>query len=343
MIYLYQLLALTISCIGALTDIKSGCVKNKHLLCGFAIWLILIVVESIYNRSLAIPVKLFVPNLILSGIVSIVFYLTDIWAPGDCKLIIFIAMVYPLRAYTVRPGNVFPTLDMVIYAFATGYVFLMITSLARRVKGIKAESVENSQNPFGFQRIISIIANLGLISMASTVMDRYIPDFYYSNQMLCTLSVIGIICLLQSKADFIRRIFGFIGILYFIVITAISGSWLFGLINLLESILIVLIIELLNNKARMNTYREIPGGDVQPGMILSYSSIWNMQKCIDPELPRVTTENRRSRMTREQAEAVKRWCKNAKRNVVIVEMIPFAPFISLAVFIQIVRYFLIMH
>lgn len=343
MIYVYMGLALSIALLGAITDIRYGRVKNRHLLIAFLAWLTVVSVDSIANHTFVLPAGALAINLGLAFAASLVFYLSDIWAPGDCKLYLLIALTFPMGGYITREGNVFPALDMVVYSFALGYIGLLAASLLKRRKGEPREKGRRLEIQSGRKRLLSITANIGLISSVNTLLDIYAGDFYFANQMLCTLALIGIICALQNRADRTRTILGFLGIALFIAQMITYGAWLSGLISVAESLIIALIIELINSRVRKNTYREISGEEVRPGMILSYATIWDMQNCIDPELPTVTTENRRSRITPTQAEAVRTWCKNARRPVVIVEMMPFAPFIALAVAAQAARFLILIR
>ena len=333
MIYVYLALALLTAIFGAFTDIRAGCVKNKHLTIALLIWFSSIFIESIFERSLAISLSAFVLNVLLAFITALIFYFTDVWAPGDCKLYITISIIFPMGAYVVHEGNIFPALDFVIYAFGVGYIALLIMSIGRHNK-IKANKFIRPNKV----HILSILSSIGIISTIHILLEMYAINFFFANQMLCTLSSIGLVCLLQQKADLVRKILGFSGMICFLLWTTAYGSWFDACLSLLESLIIAFIIEIINNHTYANTYREISKDEVRPGIILSFSTLWAMQKCIDPELPRTTTENRRSRLTERQAIAVKTWCQNARRNVIIVEMMPFAPFIALAVVIQILRF-----
>lgn len=341
MTYIYLSLALLVSTLGAFTDIHSGRVQNKHLIIALLSWLALITGESIFMHSLNISVSSFCINVVLAFITSLILYLTDIWAPGDSKLYIVISIIFPMHAYVVRTGNIFPALDFVIYAFAAGYIALLVIIFIRRSKG-RNHGIKNDTKPdLRLKHIFSIMANIGTISVVNNVLDIYAADFLYANLMLCTLATIGSICLLQQKANTIRMIIGFMGLSYFIYQTTVYEAWLNVCLGLFQSLAIATVIEFINNRAYINTYREVSMEEVRPGMILSYSTLWAMQNCIDPGLPKTTTENRRSRITERQADAVKTWCKNAQSNVVIVEMIPFAPFIASAVLIQILRFLIL--
>ena len=337
MIFVYLSLTLLTAVLGAFTDIHAGRVKNKHLIVALIIWLALVICESIFKHSLVIPTYPFTLNAGLAFITATIFYLADIWAPGDCKLYIIMAIIFPMNAYVIRDGNIFPALDFVIYAFALGYVALLTIIIIQQMSGKKSKSTGNAIK-INFKHSFSIIASIGMISAIYTMLDIYATDFFYANRMLCTVSVIGIICLLQKRMDKVRQIVGLIGLIFSLIQCIAYNSWFNAFLGLIVSFVIAIIIEVINSRAYVNAYREISHDEVRPGMILSFSTLWAMQKCIDPELPQTTTENRRSRLTIRQAEAVRTWCKNAKRNIIIVEMIPFAPFIASAVLVQVLRF-----
>ena len=296
----------------------------------------LVVSELFFLHSSSINIFPIALNVILSVITTVIFYLTDIWAPGDCKLYITISLIFPVRAYVVKEGNIFPALDFVVYAFALGYIFLLAMTFSRS----KAEKVNLRPN-FSIKHYVSILANAGTISFINIMLNTFAPKFFYANQVLCILSLAALTFILQKKADKARKITGFTGLIYILVQSILYRSWLNVLMSLAVSLVIASAIEIISSRVRANTYREISGDEVKPGMILSFTSLWAMRKCNDPELPKTTTENRRSRLTQTQAEAVKTWCRNAHSSVIIVEMMPFAPFIAGAAVIQVLRFLIL--
>ena len=337
---IYFILAVATALTGGYTDIRKGQVENRMLVISFLAWAIIISADTIYNKAFPFPVAQMALNVAFSVGIALYFYLTDIWAPGDCKLFMLITLIFPYYAYTVREGNVFPALDIVVYSFAAGYIVLIIKYFIRREKN-NGLIIETDSRLFNIRTAISIVNNMGIMSSFCTLVNTIAPVFFYSNQVLCILLAVGVISFLQKKADTLRRYIGYAGFIFFIVQTYINKTWFFSLISIMESVLIATVIEIINSQARKHTYIQISGSEVKPGIILSQSSIFAMQNCIDPNLPRITTENRRSRLNEKQAAAVATWCKNAHSNVVIIEMIPFAPFIALAVLIQILRYALL--
>ena len=334
----YLALVLLVAGLGAFTDIFSGRVRNNHLIIALILWIVLAVSEAFSLHSSSVNIFPLSLNVILSAVTAVIFYLTDIWAPGDCKLYIIISLIFPMHAYVVREGNIFPALDFVVYAFALGYIFLLAMAFSYRTA---AKMKMNLSPIFSLKHYLSILANTGTISFLNIILNTFAPGFFYANQVLCILSSAALIFILQKKADTARKIIGFIGLIYIFCQSILSGSWLNVFMSLALSLVIASAIEIISSRVRANTYREISGDEVRPGMILSFTSLWDMRKCNDPELPQTTTENRRSRITQRQAEAVKTWCRNAHSNVVIVEMMPFAPFIAGAAVIQVLRFLLL--
>lgn len=328
-----------ISIFGTITDIRYGRVKNSHLLITLGIWVVLVVIKSIFIKQFVLNTAWGI-NICLAFVASLIFYLTDIWAPGDCKMYISIALVFPMNAYIIKEGNVFPALDFIIYSFAIGYIVLLVGILSRQFADEHKSNMSVFSFHFSWRRAHSILSNIGIFLAIDTLLYFLIENFYQANLMFCTLLIIGLICLIQETAPRIRLFLGSFGLLYYFVQAIIYRTWYNNMVNLGISIVLSVVLEIVNDASHTNTYRMISGDEVKPGMILSYTTIIAMQNCIDPIIPHTTTENRRSRLTKSQAEAVKAWCNNAKSDVVIVEMIPFAPFIALSVGIIILqRYF----
>ena len=171
-----------------------------------------------------------------------------------------------------------------------------------------------------------------------SALNHFIPFYFAENQSLCILVIVGLSIALQKKLPVLLNVIGILGFIYTIAASILNTSWLQLLIWLGEGAVVSWIIDRLNLLASESSYQYVVGDKIQAGMILSFGSILAMQKYIDPDLPRYTTETRRSRISQRQAEAVKRWCKNTGENVAIVEMLPFAPFIAFGVVYEIIRY-----
>lgn len=336
--YVYASIAMSIAIIGGITDIIYGRVKNKHLAYGIACWLCSLLIDLCIHKKISADIGAVTINMAFSAVVTAILYTRDIWAPGDGKLFIFISLVYPLSLSPCRAGNVFPALDIVIYSFALGYVYLLVAAIFKGDKLGTTEVSASLRSFFQWSRISSIVLNIGIISAINTILHRWITDFQVANSSLCSLSIIVLVYLLNRVKPILRKICGGIGLCVLLIFTQVNSEWVSMISIIIESSIISILSEMLNMRIHKNSYKSIDGSDVKPGMILSQTTIWEMQNCIDPDLPRSTTETRRSRLTPVQAQAVHRWSKNAKRDVTIVEMLPFAPCIALAIIIHFVRF-----
>jgi hypothetical protein len=80
-------------------------------------------------------------------------------------------------------------------------------------------------------------------------------------------------------------------------------------------------------------YKEIKTENVKVGMILSAFTISKFYISKVKGLPKISTEDMRTRLTQENVEAVRRWrtSKYGEDTIVIVRKIPFAVFIFLGI------------
>ena len=343
MIYLYLFLALLLVITGAVTDYKHGYARNIHMAAFLVGWIILSAVDHVTRASVfSVDARYFL-NLVLSVALSIGLYLSDIWAPGDCKMFIVLSAIFPMKAYTVSVQNVFPSLYLFLFAFAAGYVYLLLAALSHRAYATGTVSRERMKSTLAITDVIGLVSNIGLFSVIHGLLNHLFPAFYGSNRILCFLTVFCAIYFIRSRFPRVNQVLGLTGVCAFVVFGIIFQSWSFVVITLLESLFMSYIVELIHNGLIANTYREITAEEVRPGIILSFSSVLAMQNCIDPDIPRLTTESRRSRLNEKQAVAVKRWAQKTRRTVMVVEMIPFIPFLAISVALQIMLYIILSH
>ncbi len=329
---LLAVLVASLAALGGATDVRCGKVRNAHLLAGLGIGALIWLMGLIAGEFSPASLCRWALNLALSAGFAIFFYRMDIWAPGDSKLFLAIAALYPPEFYPAPDGNLFPALDIIIFAFALGYLWIVIVSpVSEREKRPRISGISLRSAP-------SVAMGMGFAMGAQCALNRLFPAFFQANQALCILCIVGAAWLARRFGKYLFPILAAAGAIALIAEFGASPDWKAGAFILLRGALIAWIIEILNRRAEANSYRGIPGEALRPGMILSLGSVLAMSRCVDPVLPRATTESRRSRLSAAQAEAVRRWCKNAGRDVVIVEMIPFAPFIAASVLVTLMRY-----
>ena len=340
--YFLLALSLTIAVVGSITDIRRGIVKNTHLMITFLILAASVLISIVFIQDIStFPYFYYFLNLALSAALSIAFYYMDIWAPGDVKIYLLITAIYPFSCYSCRPGNIFPALDLVIIAFASGYIFLLITSFLQKEKA--NWTGRNIISWFSKRTLLRFVANIGFFSFVQLLLRLVLPAFYESNRSLCILITAGAVYLLDRAAPTIKLVLGYLMFLLYIGLSFWHGDLYRFIFGIGESILLAAVFGEIGRIIKTNSYSEVNEENVKPGMILSFSSIWAMQKCIDPNIPRTTTESRRSRITVEQAEAVRNWCRITKRNITVVDMLPFIPMLAFGLLIQILRYFVTIY
>ena len=339
--YVYVSISICVAIAGAITDIFYGRVKNRHLVYALVCWLCALLIDLCIHKRISADIGAIALNMSLSAVMTAILYMKDIWAPGDGKLFMLISLIYPLSLSPCYDGNVFPSLDIAIYSFAVGYIYLLVAAIFKRNKSETAVDATNVRSFFQWTRISSIVLNIGFISLINIALQRWFADFQVANSSLCSLCIIGLVYLLNRVNPIVRKICGCIGLCVLLIFTQVNGEWISLLSIILKSSVISVLIEILNMQIGKNSYRTVSGSEIKTGMILSQTTIWEMQNCIDPDLPRSTTETRRSRLTPAQAQAVRLWSKNSKCDITIVEMLPFAPCIALAMIIHFIRFMLI--
>lgn len=310
----------------AVSDVRTGRVKNTLLIGFLFIGATFHICSYLFGEMLWNSYKLWLLNLAISFAAAILLYRTDIWAPGDAKLFLVVAMGFPEKFYAAGEGNVFPSIGFIVYSFAAGYIWLVISSWWKK-KPIRFQSEKISA--------LSILKGIGFSVGLQSLIQYVSYDFFADNIVLLVLCIIGFGLYLQRKSFRIYSWIGTIGFAVYLIDIILEGQWTHSVVSVVMGIIIAVIISFLNMHIHNSLYKEIYENEVHPGIILSYASILSMQNCIDPDLPHSTTENRRSRINEKQAEAVKRWCKNAKSTVTIVEMLPFVPFFAFAVVLEV--------
>jgi hypothetical protein len=325
---------LAICCTGAYTDIRFGVVKNRQLVVALLGATLVSLLQWIQGPPSASEIYDWGINITCALGLSVVFYLQDLWAPGDAKLFLCMAAIYPRGLYAARVGNVFPSLNFAVSAFALGYLYLVFQALVRheRVSSVDISSC------FGSGKAKDYVINVGIAIGLQAMLGVFWPAFFTENKALCLLVIVSIGIAARRYVPRARVAAGAIGFLYYLFEIIRWCSWLSFGSMLLYALVLAVAIQLLQALTKSAVYRDVSADGVHAGMILSLGSVVAMQKCIDPDLPRRTSENRRSRMTQAQAEAVRRWGEKTGNPISIVEMLPFAPFIALSAIMEFGRF-----
>ncbi len=338
-----QSLMLTVLCaVAASYDIRTGKVPNKLLRLALGMIGACIVINSIVSGSW--PWKendqgfRYLLNIIIGCAVSIGLYITDIWAPGDAKLFIVILLLYPPLLRTANENAIFPALQIIIWTFSIGYIYLLFDNVFMR----KTEKAKDYEPRIKLSKAAVISMGLNIVTaycfsfFANLASVSFIPVYYEANRALLALLVI---CgsILISKIEWWGKIT--------VAIITAGGSYLliFPLhqsitlsIHYILPFAVAVLVGVLTRMTKKNNYQEITPDALHPGVILSLFTIYRISSSRIPGLPQMTTETRKSKLNPQETEAVRLWALRNKESIIIVRMLPFAPFIAAGTILEII-------
>ena len=207
-VLLYSL-CLVLSAIGAWTDLNAGNMRNNHLLVGAAFGIVISAMSLLRGSPAWDTLPDWGINFCLSILVSIVFYLSDVWAPGDAKLYILITALYPRRYYAARPGKIFPALSIVVFAYAAGYIYLICEAVIKNKARLQVKQFLN----FDRVSILSMLSSLGFFIGFQMLVHTRFPSFAAANYALILLVTIGVNYLVSQKTPRLAQGLGALGLL----------------------------------------------------------------------------------------------------------------------------------
>ena len=233
----------------------------------------------------------------------------------------------PARLYETGNMVLVPGIYLFVMIFLLAYIYVLSESVIylfgqkKRYQGNKL--TRQKVKSFVVQYLISMLYLTALGSVWRVFFER----LYDENIILFTTGNIFAVILI-NKIQFLRSK---ICILIITLIDLYVIVFQHGVRFQLISLLILLIIYLLRHFMNEYNYEEIPTEAVKKGMVLSYMVIMQFTRSRVKGLPEETSEDMKSRITEEQAEAIRRWkdSKYGKETIIIVRKIPFAIFIFL--------------
>ncbi len=311
------------------TDLKRGIVENKAL---FITALIGILLDIIYYCGDArYYLNSFLLNYLLVSSIAVLLYSKHYWAAGDTKLLMCISLFIPGRLYD-QEGVRISGLIFIMIIFLIAYIYIIIDSL---IQWKNKESVIRNRK-FNKSKVPDIIKNYIMIYLIirnlSVLYEIILGDLYKSNIAIFSLLNIVLVSLI-SESQYLKNkitILIMVGI-YILSFIFYGGFNRINVASILKSYGIVVLILLLRYFVEGYNYKSIPTKSVEKGMVLSYTTVLFFQNSTIKGLPVLTTEDMRSRITVDEAQAIKRWGESNKgrSEIVIVRKIPFAIFIVL--------------
>lgn len=327
-IEIFCLLLITIlCCICTKSDLKEGMIYNNVLSGFFIISIIInIVYYGIFTNDL---IDDFMINTIIVSLVSLYLFYSHSFAGGDCKMMIVIALLFPARLYWVFGGSNKTLVFIVAFAIFIGYCYLFFNSIyaviTKKVE-ITFEYIKKNIVQFLKSYIIAMIY-LSLVSRVISI----ICSFGYEVNIWITRSLCLIVAWCVGRYSYFKKWFLVVPVVCIGFISLIVTKTLAISLNL-ENYIIVIVLLICQMTIRTTIYESIKVEQLKTGMILTAFSSILMQSSITKGLPGISTEDLKSRLTKEEVASIRLWAKATNTTyLTIVKKIPFAIFISIGV------------
>lgn len=318
-------LGLTVGIIAAISDIKRSIIKNKLLVLGI---IVAIVLDVVYYTVFVPDIFLdFIFNVLIISVLSILLYAFHIWGGGDAKLLMFLIICYPARMYFYLNTEMFPAMNILIFIFSIGYVYLLAESFILFFSKIREK--KNRINKF---KVLSFLKNyfisLFYVFAIYQILEFFAPAFVATNSILMLFINFFVIIALSQTKLFSKLYFLWVPSTIFVVF-AILNKYEFIWYSMMFNFISVILLMLLKRFIEAFNYKTIPIASLRPGMILSFSAIIPFELSRVQGLPHTTTEDLRSKITQDECNSIIRWAGTNKGSdtIQIVKKIPFAIFI----------------
>ena len=231
-------------------------------------------------------------------------------------------------------GTIVPAAYLFILIFSIGYLYLIGEALyldfknhAIKLPSITKEDVWDTFKSY-LRAFIVLYAWNGVLAIA-------FPSFVENNILLISLISYFVITVLRENTIYQSKILLYGCGLFDVIMLILTRNsiTLSSIIRMVQTYMLVLFVMWTTWIAGKYVYESVPTEEVKAGMILSRSTI----VCFAPSrvkgLPQISYEDMRSRLTEDEAAAVRRWkdSKYGKATVITVRKIPFASFIAVGV------------
>lgn len=308
----------------AVTDIRYGIIQNKILAAGICAGGIL---DCIYYGIFATEfLTTFLINVVVVMALAVALYAFYFWAAGDSKLLISVVLLFPARLYDAGGSLKVQALMMIVIIFLIAYLYVVFDSVYQAVRNsrffgggrISGEEIKN----FFVQYAICFL----YLNAMSRICEKALGQIYYENMLAFTFINIFLAFFIQRKPLFKRW--------YMMLLMLGVNVGLYqkpqGIRNYLSVYFVLLLALLLRHLISGYNYAEILTDQVKPGMILAVGTVLELRKSRVKGLPLMTNEDMSTRISSEEADAIRRWkdSKYGKDTIVIVRKIPFAIFIT---------------
>lgn len=306
------------------TDIRYGIIQNKVLIATLSIGMILdCIYYGIFAREFTVT---FLINLLVISALAVALYAFHFWAAGDSKLLFGICLLFPARFYDAGDKTRISALLMILLIFLLAYLYVILDSVYQALKNTRffgsGKISKNEVITFLKQYVMCFI----YLNALSRICSHFLGQIYYENMLAFMFVNIFLAFVIQRKVLFRKWYALLIAVVVNIVLYQKGGT----IKDNIRIYAILLVVLLLRYLVSGYNYAEIETNQVKAGMILSVATVLEFQKSRVKGLPGTTNEDMSTRLSEDEADAIRRWeqSKYGKEKIVIVRKIPFAIFIT---------------
>ena len=315
--------------ISTYTDIKYKKIYNRQIV------VFLIIGVGIQIASVAVhevPLRVALINTSLTFIISIIFYLSKIWAAGDSKLYFTMILLVSYPLYMTERSVFFPAFYVLEFIFTLSLIYVVIESVVLMCidcKNKKIFPLRTFLPALTKETISAWLTAFLLIDTCDALILCFGNRILAGNTYLLVvinilISVVFLSYISKWKVQFIISI----GCLVFRVILWMTLQIAFSSFSI-WTIIIVAITIVIRKFTEQYNYRTIPISELETGDVLAKGSLLLMLPSSINGLPKYTDETTKCRLTEDEVNAIKRWARSkyGQDVITIVRTIPFAPFI----------------
>lgn len=332
--WILVVICLAVCTFSAFTDIRFEKIKNIVIFPAIGITFILNFVNCIFSGKLI----LFLVNFIFITLFGVLLYGLHSMGAGDSKLLSFVSVATPVCFYENTVSGWFGEILVLVNIFVVCMIYLIGESFYMMVILKNRGSPSRKFNVLRF--LLGYLKGIVVITAINQILWFTCNTFYVENQYV----VMILNCLISSKfyeVKVISRWYILIPMSVLEIFVAFATSYRQRFIGFDYRMFIIFIIYLIirNFFVDRYNYKVISTSKVKAGMVLSMQTTLLMAKSRVKGLPKISTEDFRSKITLSEAESIHRWEKSkyGASEVLIVRYLSFGFFIALGTFLFVIE------
>lgn len=323
--WIYGILFAALAGVTSWKDCRTGIISNKILV--FFTWAGVIIGIYYYGfaaRELWLTAVL---NVISVSVIGLVLFYTHSFAGGDCKLLFVMSLLYPGR-FLLSYGGIKITLFFALgIGILLGYFYLLLSSAILLILGKNRVSwtyIKVSLLSFISSFVCATVYISAINLLLILPVSRFItvsPWFGYVISLFVAWAA--------ARFKILRKWYFVLAVFLIDLLAGLPMHILPFSLNPKNYILVFLLL-VFRMTISTSIYEQVSIQNLKPGMILSTLSSTLMQGSRVKGMPKISSEDLRSRLSQDEVDSIGRWAQNRHiETVSIVKKIPFAVFISL--------------